>query len=107
MLEREFLALTHQTIASSKSSILASIRLCFSTKVVLKAIPKLSHMLVNVLLAANSPPLSVRNLAGDPNKNIQLLKTYLMIVSGCLLRMTADAESLLQWSTICGKIILL
>ena len=62
-------------------------------------------MLVNMLLA-NSPPLSVRNSAGDPNADIQLLKMYLMMGSGCLFGMMIDAESLLEWSTICSRILL-
>ena len=120
MLEREFLVLAHQETATSKShwvssktlsSLSASIRLCLSTKpllhgdsaaVVWMTIPKLLHMLVNVLLA-NSPPLSVRNLPSDPNANILLLKMYLMIVSGCLFGMRVDAGSLVQWSTIMSE----
>ena len=120
MLEREFLALTHQETATSKShwvssktlsSLSGSIRLCLSTKpllhgdsaaVVWMAIPKLLHMLVNVLLA-NWPPLSGRNLCSDPNADILLLKMYLMIVSGCLFGMRVDAETLVQWSTIMSE----
>ena len=91
----------------------ASIRLYLSTKpllhgnsaaVVLMRIRKLSHILVNVELV-NSPQLSVRNLAGDPNTDKQLLKMYLMVVFSCLFGMTVDAESLVKSSTICNRIL--
>ena len=69
-------------------------------------IPKLSNMLVGMLLT-NLPPLSATNMFGDPNIDILLLKIYLTIVSGCLLGMTAHDKSLLQLSTMCKIILLL
>lgn len=91
----------------------ASITSCISSKlllyndsaaIVLMVIPKLSNMLVSMLLT-NLPPLSATNMFGDPNIDILLLKIYLTTVSGCLFGMTAHAKGLLQLSTMC-KIIL-
>lgn len=61
------------------------------TAVVLMIIAKLMH--VNVLLE-DSPSLSIKNLFGDSNVDIQFMKTSLAMALGCLFGMTTNAESL-------------